>query len=145
MIGAVAYELKMKGATMHRLSQTLCAIAATRRPRSTVTFALAAVAAFFTIAVLPAAAARAGSSPCGSITGGKWAVGPYTGDKWLVYVTGNVSCTLGKTWVVRITRQPGNTANGPSGWTCKKTPLSGACAHPNSSHQFSWAILAKKP
>jgi hypothetical protein len=91
-----------------------------------------------------ASAARGGSKPCATVTGGKWTLGPYSGTKWQVYVTG-VSCAMGKTWVPRVTSQTSSKPKGPAGWHCTKTPVSGACSHPNSSHQFSWAILAKKP
>jgi hypothetical protein len=97
------------------------------------------------ISTSPASAAPSGSKPCATVTGGKWSFGPYSGTKWLVFVTGSVSCAMGKTWVPRITRQTSSTPKGPRGWHCVKSPISGACSHPNSSHQFSWAIAAKKP
>ena len=97
------------------------------------------------IAISPASAASGGSKPCASVTGGKWTFGPYSGTKWQVYVTGSVTCGTGKTWVPRGTRQTSSRPQGPLGWHCVKSPISGACSHPNSSHQFSWAILYKKP
>jgi hypothetical protein len=87
----------------------------------------------------PSDAASRGSSPCATVAGGKWSMGPLTGNKWQVYVTGTVSCAMGKSWIARVTKGKA----GPAGWHCAKSPLSGACSHPNSSHQFAWAILAK--
>ena len=71
----------------------------------------------------PASAAHRGSSPCATVTGGRWTLGPRSGTRWQVYVTGSVSCAMGKTRVPRVTRQASSSPHGPPGWHCVKSPI----------------------